>query len=78
MGGAAARMTLGACKRVLAVRSDIGMGKGKVAAQCAHAALHAYRSTVASSVPRHARALQSWEFLGETKVVVRVASEEEL
>lgn len=31
------------CKMVLCVRNDLGMGKGKIAAQCCHAALGAYR-----------------------------------
>ena len=34
---------LGPYKMVLLVRTDLGMAKGKVAAQCAHAALACYK-----------------------------------
>eukprot|EP00921_Rhytidocystis_pertsovi_P014241 GHVQ01023160.1.p1 GENE.GHVQ01023160.1~~GHVQ01023160.1.p1 ORF type:complete len:206 (+),score=6.78 GHVQ01023160.1:162-779(+) len=62
------------CKMVLCVRTDLGMGKGKIGAQCGHATLGAYcRATRSKS-----RYLQSWERDAQAKVVVKVQSEEEL
>ncbi|XP_078731151.1 peptidyl-tRNA hydrolase 2, mitochondrial isoform X1 [Lampetra fluviatilis] len=61
----------GEWKLVLVVRSDLKMGKGKVAAQCAHAAVSAFRQAGA----RHADALRHWELGGQAKVVTRVPDE---
>lgn len=58
-------------KQVIAVRSDLRLGKGKLAAQVAHASLGAYRQ--ASQGTRDA-----WEDSGGKKVVVRAGSREEL
>ena len=49
---------------VLVVRTDIGMQKGKAAAQCAHAALACYKKALKS----HPDALSSWERTGQAKV----------
>ena len=62
------------CKLVLVVRTDLGMTKGKIAAQCSHATLACYKSLKANKSPVLAR----WERLGQAKVSVQVKSEDEL
>lgn len=62
------------CKLVLVVRTDLGMTKGKIAAQCSHATLACYKALKAIDSPVLAR----WERLGQAKVSVQVKSEEEL
>jgi PTH2 family peptidyl-tRNA hydrolase len=59
-------------KLVVLVRADLGMGRGKTAAQVAHAAVAATLRAVGS--PR----LQAWLADGQPKVVLRVDSEDEL
>ena len=54
----------GNSKMVLIVRTDLGMTKGKAAAQCAHAALGCYKKAVKSN----AAALEAWEKTGQAKV----------
>lgn len=63
-------------KLVLAVRTDLGMTKGKIAAQCGHATLACYKSLV-SHAPS-AGLLKRWENNGQPKIAVQVKSEEEL
>ena len=59
---------------VIAVRRDLSMGRGKIAAQCAHAAVDLYRQL---SRPEHTTSsntgsllLSQWEANGEPKIVV--------
>ncbi len=59
-------------KLVLVVRTDLEMGRGKIAAQAAHAAVAA---TLASLGRRR---LRRWLEDGQPKVVLRAAGEEEL
>ncbi|KAI1101925.1 PTH2-domain-containing protein [Jackrogersella minutella] len=70
------------CKLVLVVRTDLGMTKGKIAAQCSHATLACYKtlSRAASRNPSSAEAklLQRWERRGQAKIAVQVKSEDEL
>ncbi|KAK3912019.1 Peptidyl-tRNA hydrolase 2, mitochondrial [Frankliniella fusca] len=61
-------------KLILVVRNDLKMGKGKVAAQCAHAAVQAYQQAKAFTP----KTLRSWERNGQPKIVVKCDSEEEL
>jgi PTH2 family peptidyl-tRNA hydrolase len=61
-------------KQVIVVRADLGMGKGKLAAQSSHASLSAYKK-VAKSNPETARA---WETEGQKKIVLKVRGEDEL
>ncbi|KIW62386.1 peptidyl-tRNA hydrolase [Phialophora macrospora] len=63
-------------KLVLAVRTDLGMGKGKIAAQCSHATLACYKYLLnhVTSAPM----LKRWERGGQPKIAVQVKSEEEL
>ena len=58
-------------KQVIVVRTDLGMGTGKLAAQVAHASLKAYEGS-----PSDVR--KNWKSGGATKVVVGAESEEEL
>ncbi|KAI0406957.1 PTH2-domain-containing protein [Xylaria palmicola] len=70
------------CKLVLVVRTDLGMTKGKIAAQCSHATLACYKALrqSASREPTSAEAkiLKRWERLGQAKIAVQVKSQDEL
>ncbi len=59
-------------KLVLVVRADLGMGRGKIAAQAAHAAVAAALASIGT--PDFA----AWLRDGQPKVVLRAGSEEEL
>lgn len=61
-------------KQVIAVRTDLGMSRGKIAVQVAHAACCA----VEEVRKRCPDLLRMWEEEGSKKVVVEVESEEEL
>ncbi|KAH9875472.1 hypothetical protein J1614_004964 [Plenodomus biglobosus] len=64
------------CKMVLVVRTDLGMTKGKIGAQCGHAVLACYKHFL-----KHAPSspiLKRWEYMGQAKVALQVKSEEEL
>ncbi|CAH0481109.1 unnamed protein product [Peronospora belbahrii] len=61
-------------KMVMCVRTDLKMGKGKIAAQCCHATLGAYKR----ALKRTPDAVRTWENLGQAKVCLRVDSEEEM
>ncbi|MHC1570449.1 MAG: peptidyl-tRNA hydrolase Pth2 [Methermicoccaceae archaeon] len=58
-------------KQCLVIRADLKMGKGKLAAQAAHAAIAAFERS--SKKTRDA-----WLLQGQKKVVVRAESEQEL
>ena len=75
--GLATAAYTGPCKMALVVRTDLAMGKGKMCAQCAHAALAAYRAAAAGT-PAQRSYLAAWEATGETKVALRAGSEDEL
>lgn len=59
--------TNGEYKMVLVIRNDLKMGKGKVAAQCAHAAVAGYAA--AMKMPKY---LQAWEESGHKKITLKV------
>ncbi|MDG6915841.1 MAG: peptidyl-tRNA hydrolase [Nitrososphaerota archaeon] len=61
-------------KQVIVVRSDLKMGKGKTAAQVAHAALDAAEG----ARRRNPGWYDAWREQGQAKVVVKVEGEEEL
>ncbi|KAI9558504.1 hypothetical protein GHT06_015292 [Daphnia sinensis] len=61
-------------KLLLVVRNDLKMGKGKIAAQCSHAAVAAYKQIL----HKDPEMLKWWENYGQPKIVVKVDSEEEL
>ncbi|MDG6989083.1 MAG: peptidyl-tRNA hydrolase [Nitrososphaerota archaeon] len=60
-------------KQVIVVRSDLKMGKGKIAAQVAHASLSA-----AEMAQRKPAWYEVWKEEGQAKVVLRTQSEAEL
>lgn len=63
-----------AIKQVIVVRTDLKMGKGKLAAQVAHASL---ASTEVARTKREGW-YDSWNESGQPKVVLKVGSEGEL
>ena len=58
-------------KQAIVARADLGMGKGKLAAQVAHASLSAYQD----ASPKTTRA---WQGEGQKKVVLKGESEGQL
>jgi len=64
------------CKMVIVVRSDLPMGRGKTAAQCAHAALECCRQTFNNK--KRQLMFESWLRNGQPKIVVKIPNEEEL
>lgn len=58
-------------KQAIVVRTDVGMGTGKLAAQAAHASLKAYENAGPD-------ARRTWSNGGQKKVVLKVASEPEI
>ncbi|MEB3773324.1 MAG: peptidyl-tRNA hydrolase Pth2 [Desulfurococcales archaeon] len=65
-------------KQVIVVRRDLEMGRGKAAAQAAHASCEAVFRILDSRDGVWMSWLREWRLGGQTKVVVRVDSEEEL
>jgi len=61
-------------KQVIAVRNDIKMGKGKLAAQVAHAAV----TSALEAKSRNPEWFKEWWNEGQAKIVVKVSNEEEL
>lgn len=61
-------------KQVIAVRTDLGMSKGKIAVQVAHGAVSAAERARVSQQ----EIFRSWLREGQKKVAVKVTSEEEL
>ncbi|KEY72724.1 hypothetical protein S7711_02512 [Stachybotrys chartarum IBT 7711] len=67
------------CKLVLVVRTDLGMTKGKIAAQCSHATLACYKTLVrAAPGSPESNILSRWERLGQAKIAVQIKSQDEL
>jgi len=70
------------CKLVLVVRTDLGMTKGKIAAQCGHATLACYKTLTRAAArdpqSHEARLLRQWERHGQAKIAVQVKSEEDM
>jgi peptidyl-tRNA hydrolase, PTH2 family len=63
-------------KLMLVVRTDLGMTKGKIAAQCGHATLAVYKALVDNK--EAAPLLRKWEYGGQAKVAVKCEAEEDL
>jgi len=54
-------------KMVLVIRTDLNMGKGKAAAQCAHAAIDLYKK----ANKKTPKLLTQWESFGQAKVTLK-------
>ncbi|XP_045468150.1 peptidyl-tRNA hydrolase 2, mitochondrial-like isoform X2 [Harmonia axyridis] len=61
-------------RMMLVVRNDLKMGKGKIAAQCCHAAVSSYEAMT----KKRQYLLKPWLKNGTAKIAVKVESEEEL
>ena len=61
-------------KQAIAVRTDLGMGKGKVAAQVAHASL----SAAEAARQKKGEWYEAWKEEGQAKIVLKVGSESDL
>merc|ERR1719431_103947 len=64
----------GEVKMVLVVRQDLKMGKGKAAAQCAHAAVGAYKKAARNQPV----VLKKWERDGQAKITLKAETEQVL
>ena len=58
-------------KQAIVARTDVGMGKGKLAAQVAHASLSAYEDA-------DSRTRKAWKGSGQKKVVLKASGESAL
>ena len=65
-------------KMVIVVRTDIEMGKGKIAAQVAHAAVSLVLDIINGSKKEWKEWLEDWLQEGQAKIVVKVNSLDEL
>ncbi len=63
-------------KQIILMRSDLDMGKGKIAAQCAHAVVSAYKKALANK--EYKEKASDWERSGMQKVVLKVQNEADL
>ncbi len=61
-------------KQVIVIRMDLTLGKGKTAAQAAHASLQ----SAEKCRKRHPDVYKKWEWEGQKKVVLEIETEEEL
>jgi PTH2 family peptidyl-tRNA hydrolase len=61
-------------KQIVVVRTDLQLGKGKIAAQSSHASLGAYKKVLSS----HPEIVKAWEREGQEKVVLKVMNDDEL
>jgi PTH2 family peptidyl-tRNA hydrolase len=61
-------------KQVIVFRTDLQMGKGKIAAQAGHAAI----SSAQDAYVHHKKWWDAWLYEGQKKVALKVATEKEL
>ncbi|XP_038217549.1 peptidyl-tRNA hydrolase 2, mitochondrial-like [Zerene cesonia] len=61
-------------KLVLVVRTDLGMSKGKIAAQCGHAAVGAFEKALKADP----EGLKCWQMTGQAKVAVKTDSVDDM
>ncbi len=61
-------------KQVVAVRTDLEMGRGKIAVQVAHAAVSAFENVR----KKHREWADAWLMEGQCKITVKVKSEKDL
>ncbi len=65
---------MGDIKQVIVVRTDLKMGKGKIAAQVGHACVLGAEQVQSS----HPKWYEEWQLEGQEKVIVRVLSPKDL
>ncbi len=65
-------------KQVIVVRKDLKLGKGKLAAQVAHASCEAVFLILDKMKPKWRDWLQQWRIEGQEKVVLKVDNAQEL
>lgn len=71
--------TSGEVRMVMIIRTDLGMTKGKVAAQCCHAAVSCYRKIASPNLASfNIDLLNRWERGGQAKITLKCPSEEAL
>ena len=63
-------------KMVLCVNSSLGMGKGKIGAQCAHAAVGVLDSVRGDAAAE--AAVAQWEWCGQPKVTLKIKDDAEM
>ncbi|KAH3675546.1 hypothetical protein WICMUC_002635 [Wickerhamomyces mucosus] len=69
----------GETKMALIIRTDLKMTKGKVAAQCAHAALGSYKlMSLNGSESENLELLKRWESHGQAKITLQCKSKDDL
>lgn len=69
----------GETKMVLIVRTDLKMGKGKAAAQCAHAAIGCYKLMLHDDQSsQNLTLLKRWEQSGQAKITLQVPNKEDM
>lgn len=69
----------GEVRMLLLVNRSLKMGKGKAAAQCAHAALALYRLMSSAHLEAHnPELLRRWERNGQAKITLSVSDNEEM
>ncbi|XP_058059726.1 probable peptidyl-tRNA hydrolase 2 [Anopheles bellator] len=61
-------------KMVLVVRTDLKMTKGKIGAQCGHAAVGAFES----AMKKTPGAVRKWQHSGQAKIALKVDNETEM
>ncbi len=61
-------------KQVIIVRSDLGLGKGKIAAQSSHASVEAMENARIKEPDW----VEQWKEQGQKKVVLKISGKEEL
>ncbi|XP_041971650.1 peptidyl-tRNA hydrolase 2, mitochondrial-like [Aricia agestis] len=61
-------------KVVLVVRTDLNMSKGKIAAQCGHAAVGVFEK----ALKRDPEGLKSWQMTGQAKIALKTDSVDEI
>ncbi|KAL7908115.1 peptidyl-tRNA hydrolase PTH2 domain-containing protein [Trichoderma velutinum] len=67
------------CKLVLVVRTDLGMTKGKIAAQCSHATLACYKALArADPASAERKVLARWERFGQAKIALQIKGQAEM
>ena len=65
-------------KQAIVIRTDLGMSRGKIAVQAAHAAVTAVVSILESNNAEWKRWFREWYSKGQAKIVLRVESKEKL